>query len=513
MRELPLIDILVIVSYLVGIVGLGCWFAVRSRNTQGFMAARRSMPGWVVGLSVFGTYLSSISFLALPGKALTTDWSPFAFSLSIPLAAWIAVRWFVPFYRHGSEISAYHHLEHRFGTWARVYASACYLLTHMARMGSIMYLLALPLHALLGWDIRWIILLTGVLTTVYTCLGGLEGVIWTDAVQSIVLIAGALVCAMILLFGMPDGPGQLFHVAWQHDKFSLGSFGPSLSKATFWVILVYGLFMNLQNFGVDQSFVQRYHAAKSDRETKKSIWFGGLLYIPVSALFFFIGTALFAFYYVQPELLPSGLREELQSGKGDGIFPYFIVDQLPLGATGLLIAAIFAAAMSTLSSSLNSAATLTLSDYYRRFVRPNASERESMVVLYVSTVAWGVIGTGTALALIQVQSALDAWWSLASIFSGGMLGLFLLGLLSRTAKNAAALAGVILGVLVIFWMTLSQTDVWPQELASLRSPLHSFLTTVVGTLTILLVGMGVSSFSRRSRDARPTKEAVGEPSK
>lgn len=504
MRSLPLLDLVVLVCYLVGVVAFGCWFARRSRSTEGFMAAGRSMPGWLVGLSIFGTYVSSISFLALPGKAFAADWSPFALSLSLPLAALVATRWFVPFYRRTGEISAYSHLEHRFGPWARTYTVICYLLTQVSRMGSVMYLLGLPLHHLLGWDIRLIIVVTGVLTALYTSLGGIEGVIWTDAVQSLILIAGAVSCMLIIPFSMPEGPGQMFQIAMAHGKFSLGSFGPSLTEATFWVILVYGLFINLQNFGIDQCYVQRYHTARSDREANKSVWLGGLLYIPVSAFFFFIGTALFAYYTAQPERLPAGLQAEIAAGKGDNVFPFFIVSQLPVGFTGLLVAAIFAAAMSTLSGSLNGAATLTLTDLYKRFLRPTAGERESMIVLYTSTLAWGVVGTGTALALIRVQSALDAYWKLASIFSGGMLGLFLLGLIARRAKNAAAVTGVLAGLLVIFWMALSPG--WSGLPAALRSPLHEFLVIVVGTLTILVVGFLVSCLLGRNSEEIPGKK-------
>jgi SSS family solute:Na+ symporter len=494
---LPTLDVAVLLAYVAGVVGLGCWFVRRSRNTDAFMAAGRNLPAWAVGLSIFGTYVSSISFLALPGKAFAANWNPFVFSLSLPLAAWVAVRYFVPFFRSGSEVSAYQHLEKRFGAWARTYASVCYLLTQMARMGSILFLVALPLNQLLGWDVRLIIIVTGVLTTLYTLLGGIEGVIWTDVVQSLVLIAGALLCVVLIPFDLPEGPAQLFRIAAAHDKFSLGSFGPSLAEPTVWVVLVYGLFINLQNFGIDQGYVQRYLTARSEGAARRSVWFGALLYLPVSAFFFFIGTALFAYYTARPELLPPDIAADVAAGKGDRVFPLFIVERLPAGLTGLLIAAIFAAAMSTLSTSLNCAATLSLSDFYRRYFRPQSGEREAMWVLYGGTLLWGVIGTGTALAMIQVQSVLDAWWKLAGIFSGGMLGLFLLGLLSRRAGGAAAVAGVLLGVAVILWMTFSPTARWPADLARLRSPLHDFLIIVVGTLTILLAGLLLGRLGHR----------------
>jgi len=487
-------DVVVLVVYVIGVVGFGAYFVRRSRSTEGFMAAGRRLPGWAVGLSILGTYVSSISFLALPGKAYSTNWGFFVFSLSLPIAAFIATRFFVPLYRARSQVSAYSYLEDRFGLWARSYATVCYLLTQLARMGSIMFLVALALHSLLGWDERCIIVATGVLVTLYTLLGGIEAVIWTDVVQSIVLIGGAIVSAALLLFGMPEGPGQLFAIGAEQGKFSLGSFGPSVSHATFWVVLLYGLFINLQNFGIDQSYIQRYVTARSTEDARKSVWIGALLYIPISALFFFIGTALFAYYSAQPNLLPEALRAE---NMGDRVFPHFIVSQLPVGLTGVLIAAIFAAAMSSVDSSLNCSATLILTDFYKRYFRPDAGERESMRVLYISTLGWGILGTSMALAMIRVKNVLDAWWNLAGIFSGGMLGLFLLGYFSRRARSAPAAIAAGIGVLVIFWMTFSSKLTGAP--AVLRSPFDSLLICVIGTLTIFLVGLLLSSLSNRRK--------------
>ena len=366
---LPFLDICVILVYMLGTVGLGCWFYFKSRSPEGFTSAGGDIPSIVVGLSIFGTYVSSISFLALPGKAFVSNWNVFALSITTPLAAWIAVKWFVPFYRKVGAISAYSHLEDRFGTWARVYASLCYMLTQVARMGSVLFLLALPLHHLLGWDVRLIIIAVGGLTALYSMIGGIAGVIWTDAVQSVILIAGAVTCAVLLLCNMPEGPGQIFRIAAENQKFSWGSWSlTDLQTSTFWVVFWYGMAINLQNFGIDQNYVQRYHTARSDAEAKKSVWLGAILYLPISAFFLFIGTALFAFYTARPELITDPqLAADIASGKGDGVFPFFIVHQLPVGVTGLLIAAILAAAMSTIGTSMNGCATLTLSDFYTRF--------------------------------------------------------------------------------------------------------------------------------------------------
>lgn len=475
-RALSIPDLAVLLAYLVGVTGFGCWFYRRNRESERFMSAGRSLPGWAVGLSIFGSYVSSISFLANPGKSYADNWNAFVFALTLPVTALIAVKWFVPFYRRSGDLSAYHHLEKRFGPWACTYAVVCYILTQVARLGTILYLLALALVPLTGWDIRAIILVAGAVIIVYPLVGGTEAVVWTGVVQALVLVGGALAAVAVILFQMPGGASGIFTVAAAHDKFSLGSLGGGLGRSTFWVVLVYGLVINLQNFGIDQSYVQRYVTAKSDAAAARSVWVGALLYLPVGAAFFFIGTALFAFYAAQPELLPTGI-------KADAVFPHFISTQLPAGLAGLVIAGLCAAAM---DSNLNCMATLFLNDLYRRHLRPQATEQEAMRVLYASTLGFGMICVGAALAMISIKSALDVWWELAGIFGGGMLGLFLLGRLVPRAGGRAGLAGVAAGVVVILWMTLSPKLAWWPE--AWRSPFHGFMVIVFGTLAVLLAG-------------------------
>nr|WKN35656.1 sodium:solute symporter [Tunicatimonas sp. TK19036] len=493
---LPLTDLIVFLVYVAGIVLFGASFYYRNKTSSAFTSGGGAIPSWVVGMSIFATFVSSISFLALPGNAYQTNWNSFVFSLSIPIAVFFAVKYFVPLYRGVNSVSAYTFLEKRFGPWARTYASACYLLTQLVRMGSILYLLALPMNALFGWDIRLIIIITGATVMFYSMMGGIQAVVWTDAIQGFVLIGGALACILVLLFSMPEGPVQTFAIASENNKFSLGSFDFNFSESTFWVILIYGLFINLQNYGIDQNYVQRYMTTKTEKEAKFSTWMGGLLYVPVSLLFFFIGTALFSYYKAYPELLP---QELLAVDMADRVFPYFIVNGLPVGITGLLIAAIFAAGMSTISTSLNSTATIVLTDYYQKYAK-STSDQASMRVLYLSSAVIGSIGIVVALAMTQVKSALDAWWALSSIFSGGMLGLFLLGYISRKARNVDAAIGVLVGVLVIFWVSLSPvyfTDgVWVQ----FASSLHTNLAIVVGTVAIFVVGFLMGKFFGKHQD-------------
>ncbi|MCO6475073.1 MAG: sodium:solute symporter [Phaeodactylibacter sp.] len=489
------IDLTVFFLYMAGITIFGGSFFRKNKSSEAFTLGNSDIPGWVVTMSIFATFVSSISYLALPGIAFQSNWNAFVFSLSLPIAAFFAIKFFVPLYRRVNSPSAYTYMEQRFGPWARVYVSLCYLLTQLMRIGTILYLLALALNAIIGWDIATIIIVTGVVVTAYSMLGGLQGVVWTDAIQGIILIAGAVVCAVYILFAMPEGPEQLFAIAAENDKFSLGSFGLELSEPTFWVVLVYGIFINLQNYGIDQNYVQRYMASRSDRAAKRSAFYGGMLYIPVSALFLFIGTALFAYYGSAAAELPAELQD---INRSDRVFPYFIVNQLPTGVTGLLIASIFAAGMSTVSTSFNSSATVFLTDYYNKFLKREASDREAMRVLYLSSVVISVLGIAIGIAMINVKSALDAWWKLASIFSGGMLGLFLLGAFSPRRNVVGAVIGVIAGLLVILWLSLSNVFLGEDAIGN---QFHTYLTIVFGTTAIFLVGFLISLLGKKNDEA------------
>lgn len=478
--ELALLDYIVFFLFVGGVALFGCSFFKKSRRgAAAFTAAEGTLPAWVVGMSIFATFVSSISFLGLPGGSYAGNWNQLVFSLTIPFATWMAARVFIPLYRSLNSVSAYHYLELKFGYWARVYVAVCYLLTQLARVGSILLLLAIPINTMFGWDISTIIIATGIITLIYSLLGGISAVMWTDAIQGIILIVGAVVCALLLTFGMPEGPAQLFDIADEHNKFSLGSFSLALDEPTFWVVFVYGLLTNMQNYGIDQNYVQRYMTAKSTRDAVKSTLFGGLLYIPVSLVFVYIGTALFSYYTAHPELLPAGVT-------GDKVFPYFIVHGLPAGVTGLVIASLFSAGMSTISTSINSSATILLTDFFKKFYKGKCSTRKEMTVLYGSSFIVGAIGIVVGLLMMSIDGVLDAWWKLASIFSGGMLGLFLLGLVCHKVERVNAVIAVAVGLAVIAWM-------------SFLAPLHTYLTIVLGTAAIFLTGFILTKFSEYLR--------------
>ncbi|MEM9389089.1 MAG: sodium:solute symporter [Bacteroidota bacterium] len=488
-------DLIIFFGYLIGITLFGLSFYRKNKTSAAFTLGNKSIPSWVVGMSIFATFVSSISYLALPGSAYLGNWNAFVFSLSIPVAAIFAVKVFVPLYRNLNSPSAYTYLENRFGAWARIYASISYFLTQLMRIGTILYLLALTIHSIFGWNMTIVIAITGLVVMLYSMAGGIQAVVWTDAIQGIILIIGALVCIIYILSEMPNGLAQIIEIGKENEKFSLGSLGLELDAPTFWVVLVYGIFINLQNYGIDQNYVQRYIASKSESDAKRSAFFGGMLYIPVSLLFLCIGSSLFAFYEAGASSLPNELQA---AAKSDAVFPYFIVHELPVGVTGLLIASIFAAGMSTISTSFNSTATVFLTDFYHRYFRKTASDNDSMKVLYLSSLVISILGIFIAIAMINVKSALDAWWKMASVFSGGMLGLFLLGVFTKQKNPTGAIIGVITGIVVILWMSLSG---WLLGDDALANQFHSYLTIVFGTTAIFLTGFLLSLLGKRSNQA------------
>ncbi|MEA5426706.1 sodium:solute symporter [Arcicella lustrica] len=516
MKNLPFFDLAIIIIYLIGMVLVGFYFSRKNKNAEQFTTASGKIPGWAIGASIYATFLSSNTFLGVPGKAFGTNWNAFVFSLSMPLAAWVASKYFVPFYRNTGEVSAYTHLEHRFGAWARTYAVVCFLLTQLARMGSIFFGIALSLQALTGYSMELIMLVMGVCIIIYTVLGGIEAVIWTEVVQAVIKTFGAVLILYLIISEMQGGVDKIIDIGVANNKFSLGSFSPDFVDSSFWVVLLYGFFINLNNFGMDQNYIQRYHTTSSVKEAAKSLWLCVWLYVPASLIFFVIGACLFAYYQVNPELieavkhqvalerLPNASPAEIQAmmatlqpaDYGDKVMPHFMVTKIPAGLMGLIISAILSAAMSTISSGMNSSATVFSVDIYQRYISKDNSEKKQMNLLHIATVVFGLLGMGTGIAMIGVKSILDVWWQLSGIFAAGMLGLFLLGIISRQSKNHEALIATIIGILVIIWMTFSPSI--PEEYAFLRNTLHKNMIIVIGTLSIFLTGILITKFKKRA---------------
>lgn len=443
----------ILIAYAFLMVGTGLYSMRKTRTSEQYMVAGRGIPAWAAGLAIFGAYTSSISYIATPGKAFDTNWHPFIFSLTIFPIAWISCKYVIPQYRKSNLISVYGFLDDRLGSWARFYSSLSFLFYETSRTAVILYLVGLLVSHYIPLPIAWIIILVGFLTILYTLIGGMEAVIWTDVIQSVVMIIGIACCAYLLTTAVFSQPDYLIQTALDKGKFSWGSWDFTLSSQagsrTIWVMIVYGVVENLRSLIADQNYVQKYVSVATEKEARRSVWVGMFVYIPLTALFLYIGTTLFAFYSGGGHTLPSTIT------KGDQVFPYFIATEMPIGLKGLIVAAILAAAMSTVSSSLNCAATISLIDFWKVYINPAISEKGSMQFLRKWTFIWGVLGAGFALLMIKAASALDIWWTFAGIFGGGMLGLFLLALFSVPLRRWQGVTIIAVSILVIIWGTFS----------------------------------------------------------
>ncbi|MBP7049773.1 MAG: sodium/solute symporter [Phycisphaerae bacterium] len=476
---LSVIDIAILAAYCVVVVGMGIYYTRKCRTAEEFMVAGRSIPAWAAGLAIMSTYTSSISYIATPGKAYDTNWHPIIFSLAIFPVAWLACRYAVPYYRRMKLLSVYEFLEERVGAWGRVYAALSFLLYIVGRTAVILYLVSLLLSQFLDWPIAAIIVVIGVVTIVYTLLGGMEAVIWTDVMQSIIMIGGLLFCVVSLSWRILTGPEPLIQAAVDAHKFSLGTWELSLSSRTIWVMIIYGVTENLRNLLADQNFVQKYSSVPTEREARRSIWIAMLIYIPMTVVFLYIGTALFAFY--------STGSAGAAVTKGDEAFPFFIATQLPVGLKGLILAAVLAAAMSTVDSALNCSATVLLVDFYKRYINPQVSDRASLRCLRVTTVVWGLLGTSFAILMIRAKSALDIWWQISGIFGGGILGLFLLSLLRVRLSWRRGLIAIAVSVAVISWGTFARN--LPAGWKWAQASFEPVITGAIGTAALLIVAL------------------------
>jgi SSS family solute:Na+ symporter len=476
-------DLIVIFVYMGAMLVVAAWVSKSSRSVEGYTVGNRNMAGWVVGISVLGTFTSSMTFLGLPSKTYAGNWNAFVFSLTLPFAAIIGVRYFVPLYRGGVTFSAYEFLEARFGYGARLYADVCYVLLQLIRVAMVLLLVALAVQPMLDWEIVPTLIGLGLLVIIYDTLGGIQAVIWTDVFQVIILVGGALWCLAVLLLDPPGG-AEASLLNLPAGKLSLGSWdATTLAHPTVWVMLVYGLTENLRNYGTDQNYVQRFLTARSDREAAKSIWIGALAYPPLSIVFCLIGTALAMSY--SGDLLPEGTRP-------DQVFPLFIQTQLPKPVAGLVIAAILAAAMSTVDSSLNSTSTVLLVDVFRRIRRGKEPRIPEIITLRLSTVTLGVVGTTMAVWIYEIfqdesGTIMDMWWKYAGVAGGGLFGLFLLAWLFPQVPRGGVALGVLASIPVLLWGLVMRD---PQQWDWMACTLDGNLIGVTGTIVLMLVALG-----------------------
>ncbi|MBA4149108.1 MAG: sodium/solute symporter [Verrucomicrobia bacterium] len=455
--------------YLAVMLGIGVSFTNKNKTTDDFFRGGRSIAWWVAGLSIFATMLSSITFMAIPAQSYGVGWNLYLGNSYLILTP-LVVAIYLPFYRKLNVTSAYEYLERRFNTATRMVASTLFILFQIGRVAIVLYLPALALSTVSNLDVSVCILAMGLLGVLYTVMGGIKAVVWTDAAQAIILMVGAIWALVTVIARVDGGIGAVISTASEHGKFF--AFVPWRLDYTIgagWIIIFGSIFTNLFPYTASQDVVQRYLVTKDQKTAARAIWANAFISPFAQALFFAIGTALFVFYRQHPERLDPTIPL-------DGIFPQFIVRELPAGIAGILVAGIFAAAQSTLSSSLNSVATAYVTDFYRRIKR-NPSDGSCLKMARWVTALVGVFGTVVALVLAKsdIRSLWEIFLAVIGLFGGTVSGLFVLGIFTRRATGSGALVGAIVSALTVLAVRQFTNA-------------HFFTYGIIGVLTCVTVG-------------------------
>jgi SSS family transporter len=466
------INSLTLIIYLSGMILIGVYFVNKNKDTNDYFRGGQQIPWWAAACSIFATMLSSITYMAISAKSYATNWE---FLLAYPMILFVAlfvIRYILPFFRRIDATSAYEYLEMRFNRTARMIGSGFFIVFQIGRMAIVMFLSALALSTITPLTAIQSILIMGTLSIIYSTLGGVEAVVWTDTIQTFVLLGGALLACGWIFFHFQGGVGEFFQIAAANNKFHMINWdwnSSSYTTAAFWIIVLGALGQNMISYSSDQAVVQRYMTTSNQKRAAKSILTNGIMSQFAGLLFFLIGTALFVFYHQNPGHLDPTF-------KTDAILPLFIVRELPIGVSGVIIAGIFAAAQSTISTSMNSTSSALITDFSRAFFGER-KEKFYLAQARWATVIIGILGTGTALlfATAEIKSLFDQFISIIGLFGASICGLFLLGIFTKKANGNGAIIGAAFGAIILFWVRSFTAT-------------HFYIYSTVGIVSTMVIG-------------------------
>ncbi|HEY6899021.1 MAG TPA: sodium/solute symporter [Puia sp.] len=495
-QKLHLPDILIIVVFLAATLYLGLRFARRKQSTQSYFLAKGKIPAWAIGMSLLSSMISSVTFLAYPGEGYSSNWILLVQGLMVPVVL-IGIIWFVvPLYRKVIGLSTYEYFERRFGTFARYYSSLAFVLRQFSAMGTIFYLLALALSKMTGVDTTLMIVAIGSVIIFINLLGGIEAVIWLDVFQGFLLFASGIICLSILIFSAAGSPGEVWRIAQENHRTGFGPYEWNFTKLTFVVMAINGVFYAIQKYGTDQTVVQRYLTARTDKAAIRASLMGVLLTVPVWCLFMFIGTGLFVYYQTHPA--PSGMKAE-------AVFPYFIMTRLPTGLVGFILSAMTSAAICAMSADLNSLGAVGVEDYYKK-LRKGRGDKEYLTAGKVIVVVSGMISILIAMLYVNAGSdgVLGIVFTLYAIFSGGISGIFLLGLFSARTNRQGMNIAIVACILFTSYAFLTSTKIGLGDNKHLLLDMgrynftqHKLMLGVYSHLVVIVVGYFASLFFPR----------------
>ncbi len=481
------IDILIVIVYMIASAGVGAWIGRKQKNTTDYFLGGRQIPWFAVTFSIVATETSVLTFISIPAVSYRGNMTFLQIALGYVVGRLLVALLMIPAYFRGEIDTAYHFLGKRFGQGMRNTASITFMITRVLADGVRLFATAIPLALIIKGsgvfaslsDYQFYmlsILIIGIMTIIYTYVGGIRSVIWMDVVQMIIYLSGAILAGIIILTKLDHGFASVIHWAATDHKFQWLNFGFDLGikefiqqPYTFFTALIAGAIFSLASHGTDQLIVQRVLTCKSQRDGQKAISVSGIAVFLQFFIFLILGILLYAYY-------GGASYQELGLTRADGIFPKFIVEDMPVGVSGLIVAALFAAAMSTLSSSLSSLSSAAVLDIYIPLAGKGKTQARLLQTSKLVTLMWGIILIGVAILFIGLKgTVVEIALGIASYTYGGLLGAFLLGLFIRKVSQRDALIGFISALVVMTFVIQTVQIAWP-------------LYTIVGSLTTILVG-------------------------
>jgi solute:Na+ symporter, SSS family len=517
------IDMAVLLIYFGAMASLGPYFARKSKTTEGYFLGDRSFPGWLVGFSMFATSISSMTFMAYPGDAYKTAYLRMVPNLTLPIIVLMASRLFLPFFRRGKITSAYEYLEGRFGPNVRLYAASAFIIGQVIRISMILFLVSQLVKEVTGLAPIYSVVVGGGVTAMYTISGGIRAVLWTDFIQAMVLWFGGIVCifAIAIQLGGPfEGLGVIITEGWEAGKFAIAEYTDGVPKAvplvvgeatgtrfgfldtigltqkTVLLMLLLGMGNWVYEYTGNQNVIQRYAAAKSPKDARIALWICCWFSVPTWGLFMFIGTALYVFYQHAPT--PESIAMLDGTAKAEGILPYFVVNELPAGVSGLVIAAVLSAAMSSISSSINGVSAVGIVDIYRRRMVTDREDRHYLVVARMIGIVQAVIMIVGAMILVTVETKTlqDTATIITSLTAGGLAGVYLLGFLTTRCDGRAVFVAIGCTLSYTLWMTLTSMNILPE---AIQAPIDTYYAGLLGHIMLFMIGYVVGLIWSRKK--------------
>ncbi|GBE28635.1 MAG TPA: sodium:solute symporter [Bacteroidetes bacterium] len=463
------LDFLSLIVYLILVVALGSWFGRKQKDTKDYFLGGRNIPWYAVMLSVVATETSTLTFIGIPALAFTSDMTFLQLTFGYLIARIIVSFLFLPAYYRGEMLTAYELIDRRFGQKMRKYTTFVFMITRVLADGVRLFATAIPLKLATGFSYPTSIAIIGIVTLIYTYFGGIKAVVWMDVIQFFLYIGGALIAFFIILHLLPNGWSDVVSIAGPAGKFKI--FNPAVSLSvpyTIWAGILGGTFLTMASHGTDQLMVQRLLSCRKLKDSQTALISSGFVIIIQFAFFLTIGVMLYAFYQKFPLVHPLG--------RSDEIFPRFIVTYLPHGVAGLVVASIFAAAMSSLSGSINSLASSSMWDIIKPALGKKLTAAKELFASRLITMAWGLLLIGMAVLAGNWGNVLVVGLTIASYTYGGMLGTFLLGLLSKRTDQWDAMIAMTIGLISIL-IVQTQHIAWPWFV-----PIGTFITYFAGQI-------------------------------